>query len=73
LRKVTNKRCNSEGEISVYDYTNPNTNPKIITTLALTLTNPHDAFESFCSMVVCEFVRNYSCTMDGAMVTSFKV
>jgi len=29
------------------DYSNPNTNPKILTTLALTLTDPHDAFESF--------------------------
>jgi len=31
------------------DYTNPNTNPKTLTTLALTLTDPHGAFESFCA------------------------
>jgi len=28
-------------------YTNPNTNPNTLTTLALTLANHHDAFESF--------------------------
>jgi len=51
------------------DYTNPNT--KTLTTLALTLTDPHDAFDSFCAPVFCDFVRNYSCTVDGAVVTSF--
>ena len=54
-----------------HDYTNPNTNPKILTTLALTLADHHDAFESFCALVFCDFARNYSCTVDGAGVTSF--
>jgi len=53
------------------DYTNPNTNPKTITTLALTLTDPHGAFESFCAPELCDFVRNYSCTVDGAVVISY--
>ena len=48
------------------DYTNHNT----LTTLALTLTDPHGAFESFCAPAFCDFVRNYSCTIDGAVVTS---
>ena len=47
------------------------TNPKTLTTLALTLADHHDAFESFCAPIVCDFVRNYSCTVDGAVVTSF--
>jgi len=29
------------------DYTNPNTSPKILTTLKLTLIDPHEAFEAF--------------------------
>src|SRR6218665_2329840 len=57
-----------EVECMSSNYTNPNTNPK--TTLALTLTDHHDAFESFCAPVFCDFVRNYSCTVDGAVVTS---
>jgi len=44
------------------DYSNPDTNPKILTTLALTLTGPLDALGSFCAPVFCDFVRNYSCT-----------
>src|SRR6218665_343350 len=36
------------------------------------LTDHHDAFESFCAPVFCDFVRNYSCTVDGAVVTSYK-
>ena len=44
------------------DYTNPNTNPKPLTTLALTLADHDNAFESFCAPVFCDFVRNYSCT-----------
>src|SRR6218665_1487061 len=57
-------------ELLSYDYTNPNTNPK---TLALTLADHHDDFESFCAPVFCDFVglRNYSCTVDGAVVTSY--
>jgi len=35
------------------DYTNPNTNQKTLTTLILTLTDPHDAFEKFCAPVFC--------------------
>src|SRR6218665_972758 len=49
---------------------NGHTNPKTLTELALTLTNLHDAFESFCAPVFCDSVRNYSCTVDGAVVTS---
>ena len=43
-----------------------------LTTLALTLADHHDAFESFCVPVFCDIVRNYSCTVDGAVVTSNK-
>src|SRR6218665_1353029 len=49
------------------NYTNPNTNPKALTTLTLTLTDPHGAFESFCAPAFCDFVRNYSCTADVAL------
>src|SRR6218665_1531852 len=59
-----------EVEFLSNDYTNPNTNPKTLTTLALTLTDHHDALESFCAPVFCDFVRNYSCTVEGAVVTS---
>src|SRR6218665_2277315 len=48
------------------DYSNPNTNPKTLTTLALT--EAHDAFDSFFAPVCCDFVRNYSCTVDGAVL-----
>jgi len=54
------------------DYTNPKTNLKTFTMLALTLADHHDVFESVCEPVFCDFVRNYSCTVDGAVVTSFK-
>jgi len=50
------------------DYTNPSTNLKTLTTLTLTLTDPHKAFESFCAPVSCFFVWNYSCTVDGVIV-----
>jgi len=40
------------------DYSNPNTNPKTLTTLALTLTDPQDAFDSFCAPVFCDFARS---------------
>jgi len=46
------------------------TNPKTLTTLALTLADHHDAFESPCAPVFCDFARNYSCTVDGAVVAS---
>ena len=59
-----------EVEFLSNDYTNPNTNPKTLTTLALTLADHHDAFESFCEPVFCDFAWNYSCTVDGAVVTS---
>src|SRR6218665_2321885 len=51
------------------DFTNPNTNPKALTTLALSLANHHDAYASFCAPLFCDFVQNYSCTVDGAVVT----
>jgi len=41
------------------DYTNPNTNPKILMTLILILTDPHNVFESFCAPVLCDFIQNY--------------
>ena len=53
------------------DYTNPNTNPKTLTMLALTLTDPNDAFESFCTPVFFDFVQNY--VDGGATVTSNNV
>jgi len=62
-----------QGEFLSNNYTNPNTNPKTLTTLALTLADHHSAFENFCAPVFCDFVRNYSCTVDGAVVTSYKL
>ena len=44
-----------------------------LTTLVLTLADNHDAFESSCAPVFCDFVRNYSCTDDDAVVTSKKI
>jgi len=41
------------------DYTNPNTNPRILATLTLTLTDPLHAFESFYAPVFCDFIRKY--------------
>jgi len=41
------------------DYTNPNANPRTLTTLTLTLTNLPDAFKSFYEPVFCDFIRNY--------------
>ena len=52
------------------DYINHNTNPKTLRTLALTLTDHHDTFESFFGLVFCDYVWNNSCTVDGAVVTS---
>jgi len=54
------------------DFNNPNTNPKTLRTLVLTITDHRDAFESFCTPVFCDFVWNYFCTFDGAVVTSLK-
>jgi len=51
-------------------YTNNNTDPKTLMTLILTLTDHHDAFESFCEPAFCDFVWNYSFTVDGTVVTS---
>ena len=55
------------------DYTSPNTKPNTLMTLTLTLTDPHNACVSFCAPVFCDFVRNYSCTVDGAVVTSIRI
>src|SRR6218665_3915123 len=52
------------------DYTNPNTNPRTLTTLTLTLTDPHNAFESWCAPVFCDFIRNYFAPKLGHIVTS---
>src|SRR6218665_1567656 len=35
--------------------TYPNTNPRALTTLTLTLTDPYSAFESFCAPIFCDF------------------
>ena len=59
LQKLTNLWCDSEMKFLSNDYINPNTNPKTLTTLTLTLTDPHDASESFCAPVFCDFIRNY--------------
>src|SRR6218665_3620174 len=60
-----------EVEFLSNDHTNPNTNPKTLTTLALTIADHQDAFESFYAPVFCDFVRIYSCSVDGAVVTLF--
>src|SRR6218665_2928386 len=51
-------------------YTHPNTTPKTLTAGILTLTYHHDAFESFCAPVFCDFIRNYSGTYVGPLDTS---
>ena len=51
------------------DYTNPNTNLKVLTTLNLTLSNPHDAFESLWAPVCCDFKTNYLGSELGPLVT----
>ena len=53
------------------DYTNPNTNPKTLTEGILTLNDRHEAFESFCAPVFCDFMRNYSGSDVIALVTSY--
>ena len=50
---------NSEIKFLSKAYTNPNTNPKTLTAGILTLNNRHGAFESFCALVFCDFIRNY--------------
>ena len=55
------------------DYTNLNNKPKTLTTLTLTLTNPHDVFESFCAPVFCYFKRSYSGTYVDPLVTSYLI
>jgi len=50
---------------------NPNTNPKTLTMLTLTLTDPQGAIESFRVPVFCDFVPNYSYIVDGPVYTSF--
>jgi len=42
------------------DYTNPNTNPKTLATLTLTLTDTHNSSESFCALVFCDFAKDAS-------------
>jgi len=54
------------------DYTNPN-NTKTLSTLTLTLTDPHDAFESFCAPVIYDFIRSYFLDSNvGLQDTSFE-
>src|SRR6218665_4226508 len=59
FRKVTNLRCYSKMKFLSNDYTNPNTNPKTITALTLTLTDTQDALESYYASIFCDFIRNY--------------
>jgi len=56
LWKVTDLWCDSEMKFLSNDYTNPNANPK---TLTITLTVLHNAFESFCAPLFCDFIQNY--------------
>ena len=42
------------------DYTNPNTNLMTPTMITLTLTDPYDAFGSFCAPVFFDFIRSDS-------------
>ena len=65
LRKVTNLWCYSEVKFLSNDYTNP----KILMTLTLTLTNPRDTFENFCAPVFWDFVWDYFCAVNGTIVT----
>ena len=54
------------------NYTNPNTNPSILTTVTLTLTgltDIDDAFERFCAHIFCDFIRNYFALKLGHFVT----
>jgi len=50
--------------------TQNNINSKNLSMLTLTLTDPREDFSSFCPPVFCDFVLNYSCTVDGAIGTS---
>ena len=59
FRKVTSLWCDPESTFLSNDYTNPNTNPKTLTTLTLTLTDPRDAFECFCAPIFCDLIWNY--------------
>src|SRR6218665_3896650 len=52
-------------------YTNPDTNPRTLTTLTPTLTDPHGAFESFCAPIFCDFKRNYYMSELGHIDTSY--
>ena len=52
------------------DYANPNTNPKILSALILTLTDPNAAFGSFCGPVFCDFIRNYFLDSESECRTS---
>jgi len=55
----TNCGCDSELKFLSNVYTNPKTNSRTLTTLKLTLTDPHDSFESICAPIFCDFTRNY--------------
>src|SRR6218665_4055632 len=48
------------------NYTNPNSSPKTLTTLTLTLIDPHGDLASFCAPAFCDFVRHYSSPVDVA-------
>jgi len=49
---------------------NAYTNPKTLTTLALTLTDPDDAFDSFFVLVFCDLVTELFLHRRSAVVTS---
>ena len=55
IEKVTNLWCDLKVKFLSNDYTNP----KILMTLTLTLTNPHNVFERFCATVFCDIIRSY--------------
>jgi len=52
------------------DLVNPNTNRKKLTTLTSTLTDPRNAFESFCAPIFCDIIRNYPSPTFGLLDTS---
>jgi len=61
-----------EVEFLSNDYNKPNTNPDHHDACPYP-SRPSRCFESSCAPVFCDFVRNYSCTVGGAVVTSIKL
>ena len=60
-RKVTNLWCDSEVKSLSNDYTNPNTNPRNLMTLTLTLTNSNNTFwKLFCAGTLWPYAELFS-------------